>query len=623
MTTTRAFGLVSLTIAIGSTVSGCGWLKARRVGTQEVTLREWNETRVRKQPGPRVIEAVVSSDGNRVTAMISHAVGCSSTDFRLKEIQTIDRHSPAWGVAGTLLGVSAVGLGLGGYFTGSAFGRADLNDPYSRGEFSKEGSLGVGLPLLCVGLAAGGMALYTILSAKDQPREPKLTKEAGTEGPPENCSVEAEQGVSVTLMAWDGKSLPGTTDEDGQVVFELDPAQMVLAPPGQPWAILEAENTGGWQFFPPASVFEHAVTASDSLDQYEKFKERFSDSAAWKKLEPRYRQLVAQQEAKQKQKEEDARAVAEQARRVKRDQWAKTAKAALLGAQKLGKKGDWIEAGRVLSAVGTFEGDPLNEEVQAATRTALKNDVFRILALKSTVEDCKQENDPCSMLIEEMKQAKEMISTWEGEESLAKKVRADLNKLEAEREQARILLDMERHFQEALAMGFSIEEGFVTATTKGSTLAVSVVQYESEIGVAWQRGKFAPFESTLIEQAVRTAGTLLSILDQHLPGDAPDSEAETPNAEPGDVSSYLPILKGTKSIEVSVVLLLPQFGVDNYARRFEKPSKRLRSGVMLVSLERFVKNDWGNLLEMIRGLPFRPKEARAVVIRYVESWKTW
>lgn len=623
MTITRASGLVFLVVAISLESLGCGWLKARPVGSQDVNLKTWNETRVRKQPGPRVVEAVVSADGKRVTAMVSHAIGCSSTDLRLKEIQTIDRFSPAWGVAGTLLGASAVGLGLGGYFTATAFGRPDLNDPYSRGVLSKEGSLGAGLPLLGVGLAAGGMALYAILSAKDQPRESKVTEEAGAEGPPENCAVEAEPGVPVTLRTWDGKGMPGTTDVDGQVAFGLDQVQAVLPPPGRPWALLEAENSGGWPFSPPASVFEHAVTAADSLDQYEKFKERFSDSEVWKKLEPRYRQLLAQEEAGQKKKQEDAGAAAEQARQVERDQWAKTAKAALLEAHKLGRKGDWIEASDLLSAVGTFEDDPLNEEVQAAARTALKNGVLRILALKSTVDGCKHEKDPCGMLIEGLKQAKERISTRGGAELLTQRVQAGLDKLEAQREQARILLEMERHFQEAEAMGFSIEEGYVNVTTKGTTLAVTVVRYESEFGVALKRGNFYPFESAIIEQAVMTAGTLVSILDQHLPGDDPESEAETPHAEPGEGSSYLPILKGIKNVEVSAALLLPQFGVDNYARRFEKPSKRLRSGVMLVSLERFVQNDWGNLLQMIQGLTFRPKEARAVVVRYVESWKTW
>lgn len=127
--------------------------------------------------------------------------------------------------AGMWLELIGGGLLAGGglYFTASAGFRPDYDDPYSRDEFSKEGSLGLGVPLLVVGAALVGAGVYQAVGLMDSTRElspydrvaARVVVDCGPQRP--------VRGGLVTLNLVDG-SPPQTakTDDDGSATFPVD-----------------------------------------------------------------------------------------------------------------------------------------------------------------------------------------------------------------------------------------------------------------------------------------------------------------------------------------------------------------------------------------------------------------
>ncbi|MFC1611052.1 hypothetical protein ACFL6C_08840 [Myxococcota bacterium] len=351
----------------------CSHVAPQFKDTRVDTLRTWEEAKPRKELGPRTTDVQATADGHLVTVAVHRTVQCATAKVTFKETQRVDVYAPPWNVVVPLLASGALGVGLGGYFTATSFGRPDIDDPYSRDELSMQGALGIGLAALAAGVAMGGPAVWSMVTAGDRPDEPRISKDIANETTV-YCGREPEKGVITVLNVWTsqqgGDALfkfdkAAATDAGGRVTFGLDPAKFVLPPLGQDWGTVEVDGAPPKSFTPPASAFLAAVSASKDLEQYETFRQRFPGSPEWARLEPRYRQLAVDLKAEQVEAEAARKA------ELKREQaeWEKETKKLLAKARRLAKKRRWEQVFELLEYV---EDPPLEERGEALTAQIIK-----------------------------------------------------------------------------------------------------------------------------------------------------------------------------------------------------------------------------------------------------------
>jgi len=202
-----------------------------------------------------------------------------------------------------------------------------------------------------------------------------------------DCGLDSEAGAQVAITSWDGHTFVGRTDSAGQTTIKLDSKKLTLWP-DRHWATVAVDGENVEHLDPPAAAFVEQVAASGDLTQYKRFALRFSETEAWKALEPRYQALQDEIEEAERQRAETERREAEWARKAELNAWRKAARAVISEAQRLGRRGRWDEAYMALQDIVAKPDEPLYRKItdlqaKADKRSRLPREVRLLRAMKA------------------------------------------------------------------------------------------------------------------------------------------------------------------------------------------------------------------------------------------------
>jgi hypothetical protein len=146
---------------------------------------------------------------------------------------------------------------------------------------------------------------------------------------PQPCGTEPGAGVAVMLRTWNGAVLQGQSSIGGTIVFNVAGWMLLPAHSDGAWAHASIPGgSGSIEVHPAPNPFASSIARAPTIEQLERFRERFGRTPAWETLRPRYEELVAadqerraaqQEEHAAQEREEAVRTQAERADDARRD----------------------------------------------------------------------------------------------------------------------------------------------------------------------------------------------------------------------------------------------------------------------------------------------------------------
>ncbi len=620
----RVSMLLALSLASCVTTS-----RSHRIG------RVWTETNDTRAPGD-VHLALVRAAPEEVLVRATQVTECLTIEVQKTEHETVITSSPIWPwvVGDAVLGV--VGFGIGGYLLVTAADRPALDDKFSRGEFSTEGSIAIGLPLAVIGSVGGAALLGTLLATGETVEHVKVLEAPGS--PTRTlCGEGPLRETEVTLSApASGNEFAATTDETGLARFELDRFLPTLPRSRHDFWLIAAVGSAKLGINSDDALLADAIRQLDTLAGYTKFRELFPVSPSWHLLEARYRELVS---AELRAQEEAAKLRLRELLRLPLDEKGSCLDCAVdvvaAVKEELTLSGNGIDEALRAEAEGR-----IREILDARVLHSLNNTIGELVAWIDSDSEELMPTDLRSRVEVELRADNLMAS------SRVTDLRKKLQDLLGAADESWHLSVLERSLRLPGDPAFDGIWAVVSLKPEGRLRIDLELQYDHDPGpaqnllnigsIALGRGvqsRATILDGTALESAIQIASSLWWILYPAEANAACASNDEfdlctsrqygddTEEASYANARTYFDHL--LRSVEIQVTVSLARRKLDGFAQPKALPPSRLRSGFLSFSAERLRKNNWENILQIVERDALSVRRAEARVRAFGVAWKTW
>lgn len=335
-----------------------------RVVSSERSLAE------RHEDGGLVISVKPARGG--LSVMVERERQCWTDTIETENREHVREKPDAVPTGLALAGAGAVGLVGSGVAALLAPQQPLIDDEFSRGELSREGTYAIAAAAGIVGvIGLGGGVTFAILGGEEVVNR-DTRKHVVSSTRDDDCDAPPSPDADVTIKIWNaGTPLTGSTT-NGVAVVDVDAVHFSPPPAGTAWATIEArvdDERAVTVWDPTVATF--AKLLPHTITDLERFKNRFGSRPEWESLRPRYEQLVAARDAEVAARER----AAEEERRKRSDALIADVLIAL-------RTGDVLTARAKLAEATTLGADvsSIQAEVDAAASKAGRAHLVRAMA---------------------------------------------------------------------------------------------------------------------------------------------------------------------------------------------------------------------------------------------------